>query len=151
MSISAAGTIEGMRTLHTAYRVSHLSRSLAFYTDLGFLEVGRVSPRTDLLLVMLRLPDDEVVTLELTHEPGRPLEVGDGFSHIVVQVEDLQATVLGLKANGIEPEPIEVHGTDGPRTAFLTDPDGYRIELVQWPLGHANGITEIDTQPEPEP
>ncbi len=35
-------------------------------------------------------------------------------------------------------------GADGPRTSWITDPDGYRIELVQWPAGHADGITEAD-------
>ena len=35
-------------------------------------------------------------------------------------------------------------GLDGPRTSWLTDPDGYRIELVQWPAGHADGITAAD-------
>src|SRR3546814_13047399 len=64
----SSSDLERMLTLHTAYRVSHLGRSLSFYTDLVFLEVGRVSPRTDLLLVMLRLPDDEVVTLERSEE-----------------------------------------------------------------------------------
>ena len=42
-------------------------------------------------------------------------------------------------------EPAEVPtGTDGPRTSWITDPDGYRIELVQWPPGHADGMTEAD-------
>jgi lactoylglutathione lyase len=35
-------------------------------------------------------------------------------------------------------------GPDGPRTSWITDPDGYRIELVQWPAGHADGITKAD-------
>jgi lactoylglutathione lyase len=35
-------------------------------------------------------------------------------------------------------------GADGPRTSWITDPDGYRIELVQWPAGHADGITRAD-------
>jgi hypothetical protein len=35
-------------------------------------------------------------------------------------------------------------GADGPRTSWITDPDGYRIELVQWPAGHADGMAEAD-------
>jgi lactoylglutathione lyase len=43
------------------------------------------------------------------------------------------------------PEPPELPGgADGPRTSWITDPDGYRIELVQWPPGHADGITKAD-------
>jgi len=48
-----------------------------------------------------------------------------------------------LAAHGIAAEPpMAPGGTDGPRTSWITDPDGYRIELVQWPPGHADGMTE---------
>jgi len=61
-----------MKTLHTAYRVSDLERSLAFYRMVGFCEFGRVAPGDESLLVMLYLPDDgNVVTLELVHAPAR--------------------------------------------------------------------------------
>jgi lactoylglutathione lyase len=98
---------------------------------------------------MLNLPGDgEVVTLELVHDPALgTVEVGNGFSHIVVQVEDLATTVSELSSRGIACGPIE---RPGPRVCNLHDPDGYRIELVEWPAGHADGMTTADFRP-PEP
>jgi lactoylglutathione lyase len=58
---------------------------------------------------------------------------------------DLAATVDVLSGWGLQPEPEQQPaGPDGPRTSWLSDPDGYRIELVQWPAGHADGITAAD-------
>ena len=73
------------------------------------------------------------------------MQIGNGFSHLVVQVDKLAATIDALSQQGLQPQP-EQHpaGPDGPRTSWLTDPDGYRIELVQWPAGHADGITAAD-------
>jgi len=95
---------------------------------------------------MLKFPREDVVTLELVHRPADgPVEVGTGFSHLVVQVDDLAATIAALAEAGLAPTPAESPGgPDGPRTSWLTDPDGYRIELVQWPPGHPSGITAAD-------
>jgi hypothetical protein len=59
----------------------------------------------------------------------------------VVQVDDLDATIRELAGRGIEAEPPS---DPGPRVSWLTDPDGYRIELVQWAPGHPAGLTEAD-------
>ncbi len=131
-----------MRTLHTAYRVSDLSASLDFYLGVGFEEVGRVSLPDEAGLVLLKLPDDEVATLELVDDPAaRPIESGNGISHIAIQVGDLAGTVARLTAVGITCGPIE---HPGPATSWLTDPDGYRLELVEWPEGHPVGVTAAD-------
>ena len=95
---------------------------------------------------MLQLPGDDFVTIELVHDPDavRPVPAS-GINHLVIQVESLDATRADLAAKGIEPEPLELPGGPaGPRTCWITDPDGYRIELVQWPEGHADGITRAD-------
>ena len=95
---------------------------------------------------MLKFPGDELVTLELVNRPaeGR-VEIGSGFSHIAVKVDNLSATIEALSEKGLKTGPIErPGGPDGPQTSWLTDPDGYRIELVQWPTGHADGITAAD-------
>jgi lactoylglutathione lyase len=86
------------------------------------------------------------VTLELAHSPGDgDVEMGTGFSHLVVQVDDIAATVEALTRAGLRPGPLEHHeAPDGPTTSWLIDPDGYRIELVQWPLGHADGLSHVD-------
>jgi len=135
-----------MRTLHSAYRVTDLAASLEFYTALGYDEVGRVDIGGGTTLTMLKFPSEEVVTLELVHRPADgPVDVGTGFSHLVVQVDNLSATVKELSQAGLRPGPVErPGGPDGPQTSWLTDPDGYRIELVQWPAGHADGITAAD-------
>jgi len=53
--------------------------------------------------------------------------------------------IEALAQAGLRPGPVErPGGADGPQTSWLTDPDGYRIELVQWPPGHPDGITAAD-------
>ena len=135
-----------MKTLHTAYRVTDLAVSLDFYSALGYREVGRVSMGEGASLTMLKFPGEEVVTLELVHRPADgPVQAGTGFSHLVVQVDELAATIGVLSQRGLEPEPEQrPGGPDGPRTSWLSDPDGYRIELVQWPPGHPDGISPAD-------
>jgi lactoylglutathione lyase len=86
------------------------------------------------------------VTIELVHDPAHgEAGPGVGINHLVIQVESLGATRAALDAKGMEPEPLECPGGEaGPATCWITDPDGYRIELVQWPQGHADGITKAD-------
>jgi lactoylglutathione lyase len=134
-----------MRTLHVGLRVARLDRSLAFYTGLGFEVLGRV-PETEFgSLTMLKLPDDEFVALELVHDAGVGRVDPGGLNHLVVQVESMHDTVATLTARGIHVEPpTSPDDSDDFWTAWLTDPDGYRIELVQWPAGHPDGMTAAD-------
>jgi lactoylglutathione lyase len=68
-----------------------------------------------------------------------------GFDHLAVQVDDLTATRARLIDQGLDPSAEErPGGPEGPRTAWLEDPDGYRIELVEWPPGHPYGLTAAD-------
>jgi lactoylglutathione lyase len=135
-----------VKTLHTAYRVSDLTISLHFYAALGFDVVGRVPLGDGESLTMLKLPGEDAVTVELVHRPADgPVVLGTGFSHIVVQVENLASTIQSLSQSGLTPGPAQrPGGADGPQTSWLTDPDGYRVELVEWPPGHPDGITEAD-------
>jgi lactoylglutathione lyase len=134
-----------MRTLHLGLRVANLQRSIDFYTALGYEVLGDV-PATELgALTMLKLPGDEFVALELVHNPGHGRVEPGGLSHFVVQVEDMDATVAHVTSLGVHVE--ELGSPDGSAdfwTAWVTDPDGYRIELVQWPEGHADGMTRSD-------
>ncbi|MGC4959292.1 VOC family protein [Actinomadura citrea] len=132
-----------MRMLHLGLRVTDLERSLAFYAALGYAKVGSVPETGFGSLTMLQLPDDPFVSLELVHDPARPLEDTSAVNHLVVQVDDLEAAIADLAANGVTAEPPAEPGP-GLRTSWLTDPDGYRIELVQWPPGHPPGMTKAD-------
>jgi lactoylglutathione lyase len=135
-----------MRTLHFGLRVADLDRSLAFYTAVGYEIVGSV-PETPIgHLTMLKLPGDEFVTIELVHDPTQDdVNAGTGLSHFVIKVESLDATISELGARGVDAdEPASPDASDDPRTTWIVDPDGNRIELVQWPADHADGMTAAD-------
>ena len=134
-----------MRTLHVGLRVEDLDRSLEFYSDLGYDLVGTV-PATELgSLTMLKLPSDPFVTLELVHDSGVSAMIPRGLDHLVIQVDALHDAVARLAAVGIDvEEPTSPSGSEDFWTTWLTDPDGYRIELVQWPSDHGEGMTSAD-------
>lgn len=134
-----------MRTLHVGLRVGDLERSLEFYRAVGYEELGRV-PETDFgTLAMLKLPGDEFVSLELMHDPARGAVEPRGINHLVVQVDSVAEAAERLAARGVpaeEPRCLDPEADFW--TMWLADPDGYRIELVQWPIGHAAGMTAAD-------
>ena len=135
-----------MRTLHFGLRVADLERSVAFYTAVGYEIVGSV-PETPLgHLTMLKLPGDDFVAIELVHDPTvSTVQIGTGLSHFVIKVESLAATITMLAAQGIDAAELgSPSGSDDFRTTWITDPDDNRIELVQWPAGHPDGMTAAD-------
>jgi lactoylglutathione lyase len=140
-----------VKTLMVAVRVTDLDRSLRFYAAIGYVELGRIASGGGGTLVVLKFPGEPVATLELVHRPaGGPVKVGDGFDHLAIQVDALAPTLDRLAAAGLAPGPVEhPGGPEGPAVGWLTDPDGYRIELVEWPPGHADGITAADFEPRP--
>ncbi|TDW23457.1 VOC family protein [Kribbella kalugense] len=123
-----------MKTILFALRVSDLERSLAFYTTVGYLKLSTIPLDDGSTLVWLRLPAEESVSLELAHHPADgPVEVS-GFQHFAIEVDSLPETIAHLTAAGLQPGALELPGgPDGPKISWLTDPDGYRIELVEWP------------------
>jgi lactoylglutathione lyase len=135
-----------MKTILFAYRVSDLERSLAFYRALGYTELGTVPFDDGSSLVWLKLSDEPSVSLELVHRPADgPVEIR-GFEHLAIDVGTLGTTLDRLTAAGLEPGPPEFPaGPDGPKTAWLVDPDGYRIELVEWPADHPGKTATADT------
>ena len=135
-----------VKTLHSAYRVTDLATSLHFYAALGYEEVGRIDTGGGASLTVLKFPAEDVGTLELVHQPADgSVDLGTGFSHIVVQVENLAYTIKSLSQSGLRPGPMQrPGGAAGPQTSWLNDPDGYRVELVEWPAGHRDGITAAD-------
>lgn len=135
-----------MRTLHVGLRVSDLDRAFGFYAALGYEVVGQVTESPIGHLVMLKLPADEYVTIELVHDSTmRVSGVGRGLSHLVVQVESMDATIADLVARGIDVDrATSPDGSTDFWTTMIEDPDGHRIELVQWPVGHPDGMTAAD-------
>jgi lactoylglutathione lyase len=127
-----------MKSILFALRVTDLDRSLAFYTTVGYVDLGKIPFDDGSSLVWLRLPDEPSVSLELVHRPADgPVEVS-GFQHFAIEVDSLDRTVARLTEAGLQPGSIEFPGgPDGPKTSWLSDPDGYRIELVEWPPGGA--------------
>lgn len=125
-----------------------LQRSLAFYTDVGYEVVGEVAGTGPGHLTMLKLPGDEFVTIELVHDRnGAAVDTETRLSHLVIQVDSMEATLTELASRGIDAEPpTSPDGSDDFRTTWIVDPDGNRIELVQWPAGHAEGMTGADFQ-----
>lgn len=136
-----------MRTLSPALRVGDLDASLGFYEALGFEVVGTV-PETELgRLTMLKLPDDEFVTIELVSSTSgrQDVDLGNGMSHLAVQVDSMDEAVRVLREHHVEvAEPSSPDGTAGFLTVTVNDPDGRDIELVQWPPGHAAGLSAED-------
>jgi len=117
--------------IHTCYRIGDVDRSVAFYEALGFEERRRMPIREEAINVFMGLPGDGD-RLELTYNFGvDSYEIGTGYGHIAVSVDDLAATLERLRAQGIEPErePYRVR-EGGSRICFVQDPDGYRVELI---------------------
>src|SRR5215211_6466855 len=120
--------------IHTCYRIGDIDRSVAFYSALGFEEMARMPIRDEAINVFMGLPGDGA-RLELTYNHGvESYELGTGYNHIAVSVDDLDGTLERLAAEGIEPEkpPYRVR-EGGSRICFVRDPDGYRIELIEGP------------------
>ena len=118
--------------IHTCYRIGDIDRSVSFYEKLGFEEVGRFPIRDEAINVFMGLPGDGD-RLELTYNNGvDSYEIGTGYGHIAVTVQDLDSTLERLAEQGIEPEraPYSVR-EGGSRLCFVRDPDEYRIELIE--------------------
>ncbi|QEY32795.1 lactoylglutathione lyase [Synechococcus sp. RSCCF101] len=124
-----------MRMLHTMLRVGDLDRSLAFYTDvLGMRLLRRKDyPGGRFTLAFVGYGDEASHTvLELTHNwDTDSYELGSGYGHIALGVADIHATCRAIAGKGgrvvREPGPMK-HGSTV--IAFVEDPDGYRIELI---------------------
>jgi lactoylglutathione lyase len=117
------------------YRITDPERSRAFYEALGFsfareLDIVRDGD-LEATNYFFSLGDQESV-LELTfNHDGRTYDLGTGYGHIAIGVDDLDGTLERLADQGIEPErPPYTVREGGSRLCFVRDPDGYRIELI---------------------
>jgi lactoylglutathione lyase len=118
--------------IHTCYRIGEIDRSVAFYKALGMEEIGRMPIREEAINVFMGFPGDGP-RLELTYNHGvDSYELGTGYNHVAISVENLDEVLPELAEQGIEPEkPPYTVREGGPRLCFVRDPDGYRIELIE--------------------
>lgn len=125
-----------MRLLHTMLRVGNLERSIAFYTDVLGMQLLRQKdyPGGKFTLAFLGYgPESEQTVLELTYNwDVDSYEIGEAYGHIAIGVEDIYATCDAIREKGgkvvREPGPMK-HGSTV--LAFIEDPDGYKIELIE--------------------
>jgi lactoylglutathione lyase len=124
------------RYLHTMYRITDPEATRAFYEALGFelrrdMDIVRDGER-EATNYFFGIPgQDEELELTLNHD-GRTYDLGTGYGHVALAVDDLDGTLERLSAQGIEPErPPYTVRAGGSRLCFVRDPDGYRIELIE--------------------
>ncbi len=125
-----------MRMLHVMLRVADLDRSLAFYTDVLKMKVLRKTdyPEGKFTLAFLGYGDEaEATVLELTYNwDTDQYDMGNAYGHIAIGVDDIYKACEQIKKSGgkvtREPSPMK-HGTTV--LAFVEDPDGYKIELLE--------------------
>ena len=121
-----------MELIHTCYRITDPDRSVAFYEALGFEKRRELPIRDEAINIFMGLPGDDD-RLELTYNFGvDSYELGTGYGHIALTVDDLDGTLQQLAGQGIEPErPPYTVREGGSRLCFVSDPDGYRVELIE--------------------
>jgi lactoylglutathione lyase len=123
------------RYLHTMVRITNPERSRAFYEALGLefrrdLDIVR-GGELEATNYFFGFPgQDEELELTFNHD-GRIYDIGTGYGHIAIGVDDLDGTLARLKDQGIEPErpPYQVR-EGGSWLCFVRDPDDYRIEII---------------------
>jgi lactoylglutathione lyase len=121
--------------LHTMLRISDPEQSRAFYEALGFtfsrdMDIVRNGELEATNYFYSLGGSDNVLELTFNHD-GRTYDLGSGYGHIAIGVDDLDGTLGQLKEQGIQPErePYRVR-EGGSRICFVQDPDGYRTELI---------------------
>jgi lactoylglutathione lyase len=125
-----------MRVLHTMIRVGDLDRSIKFYTDVLGMKLLRRKDYPDGKFTLAFVgygPETEHAVVELTYNWGTDkYDLGNGFGHIALEVDDVYKACADIKARGgkvtREAGPMK-HGSTV--IAFVEDPDGYKIELIQ--------------------
>ncbi len=128
---------QDFRLAHTMIRIRDLDKSIAFYTGLLGMTVLHKSDYPDGKFTNVFVgygDEDSTAVVELTHnwDQEEPYDLGSGWGHMAIEMSDIYATCDALSAQGLNiprpPGPM-MHGTT--HIAFIEDPDGYKIELIQ--------------------
>jgi lactoylglutathione lyase len=120
--------------VHACIRVMDLEESIEFYQTALNLEVSnrRDFPESKFTLVYLKSPTgDFEIELTYNYDQEEPYTIGDGFSHFAVKVDDLEASYQRHKELGYEVGNLKSLTESSDGYYFLTDPDGYRTEIIQ--------------------
>jgi lactoylglutathione lyase len=120
------------KLVHTCMRVRDIDASLRFYEALGFERRGKLDFGSA-YNIYLRLPGDgDTLELTVNADQDGPYDLGNGYGHIALTVDDLDALLAQVAEQGIRPEkpPYSPGGREEYRICFLSDPDGYRVELI---------------------
>lgn len=132
---SAVRSCTMAKPVHSMIRVLDEARSVEFYTKAFGMNVeGRYDFETFTLIYLRGAEDDFEVELTVNKGRTNPYERGDGYGHLAVVVDDLDAEHARIAKAGITPDPIKDMQHEGKRLArffFLSDPDGYRIEVIE--------------------
>jgi lactoylglutathione lyase len=122
-----------MQLIHTCYRITDPDRSTAFYEALGLEKRRELPIRDEAVNYFFGVPGQPQPELELTYNFGvDSYELGTGYGHIALTVDDLDQTLTQLAEQGIEPErPPYTIREGGSRLCFVRDPDSYRVELIE--------------------
>jgi lactoylglutathione lyase len=121
------------RYVHTCVRVRDPEASERFYEALGFERRGRLNFQTAYNLYMGLPGDGDVLELTVNRDQDEPYDLGTGYNHMALTVDDINDVLSTLEPLGVQPEkpPYRPGGRgDLPLIAFVADPDGYRIELI---------------------
>ena len=122
------------KMIHTCIRVKELEKSVSFYEDvIGMEEVRRLDyPEYKFTLVYLALPGD-TYELELTYnyDQEEPYDLGNGYGHIAIGVNDLEDTHEEYSQSGYDVTDLKELSDGAASYFFIKDPDGYKIEIVQ--------------------
>ncbi|HET9073101.1 MAG TPA: VOC family protein [Solirubrobacteraceae bacterium] len=118
--------------VHTCIRVLDSERSQRFYERLGFAYRGRFQFESAYNIYMGLPGGGDTLELTVNHGRTEPYDLGDGYNHIALTVPDLDALLTTLAEVDIRPEKPAFHpgGREEYRIAFIQDPDGYRVELI---------------------
>ena len=123
-----------MKFLHTMIRVKNIEESLKFYTEVLDMEIAEKRRLEDCWLYFL-LDKNSGCMIELTYNDDTPengYEIGNGFGHFAFSVESMDTFSEKIKRLGYKYlyEPFDLTGK-GSKIAFIKDPDGYEIELIE--------------------
>lgn len=123
-----------VKMLHTCIRVMNLEKSLKFYQEaLGLIVTRRKDfPEHKFSLVYLsNVEGGYEIELTYNYDVEKPYELGNGFSHIAVEAEDLEGMREKHASLGYEVTPLKGLPGTKPSYYFVTDPDGYKIEVIR--------------------